>query len=44
MESLSKAFMQAHGFRLKTAFAEMLIHILHPIGKVGIPLNSFLRH
>lgn len=34
MESLSKAFMQAHGFRLKTAFAETLIHILHPIGKV----------
>ncbi|KAJ3788761.1 cell morphogenesis N-terminal-domain-containing protein [Lentinula aff. detonsa] len=35
MESLSKAFMQAHGFRLKTAFAETLIHILHPIGKTA---------
>ncbi|KAF9070360.1 cell morphogenesis N-terminal-domain-containing protein [Rhodocollybia butyracea] len=35
MESLSKAFMQAHGFRLKSAFAETLIHILHPIAKTA---------
>ncbi|KIK63789.1 hypothetical protein GYMLUDRAFT_40866 [Collybiopsis luxurians FD-317 M1] len=35
MESLSKAFMQAHGFRLKTAFAETLVHVLHPIGKTA---------
>ncbi|KAJ3766391.1 cell morphogenesis N-terminal-domain-containing protein [Lentinula raphanica] len=35
MESLSKAFLQAHGFRLKTAFAETLIHILHPISKTA---------
>ncbi|KAJ4488306.1 cell morphogenesis N-terminal-domain-containing protein [Lentinula aciculospora] len=35
MESLSKAFMQTHGFRLKTAFTETLTHILHPIGKTA---------
>lgn len=32
--SLSKFFDNAHGTRLKTAFAETLVHILHPIGKV----------
>ncbi|KAF5391713.1 hypothetical protein D9757_001660 [Collybiopsis confluens] len=35
MESLSKAFMQGHGFRLKTAFAETLVNVLHPIGKTA---------
>lgn len=28
-------FTQAHGFRLKTSFADTLVQILHPIGKVG---------
>jgi hypothetical protein len=36
MESLSKSFEHAHGLRLKTAFAETLVHLLHPIGKVSI--------
>ena len=34
MESLSKAFENAHGVRLKTAFAETLVHLLYSIGKV----------
>lgn len=34
MESLSKIFENAHGLRLKTTFAETLLQILHPIGKV----------
>ncbi len=34
MESLSKAYSNAHG-QLKTAFVEVLIALLHPIGKVG---------
>jgi hypothetical protein len=32
--SLAKSFENAHGLRLKTAFAEMLCHLLHPVGKV----------
>jgi hypothetical protein len=36
LESLSKSFVQAHGFRLKTAFAETLVKLLHPIGKVRV--------
>ncbi|KAJ7219440.1 cell morphogenesis N-terminal-domain-containing protein [Mycena pura] len=35
LESLSKSFVQAHGFRLKTAFAETLVRLLHPIGKTA---------
>ncbi|KAJ6497024.1 cell morphogenesis N-terminal-domain-containing protein [Mycena vitilis] len=35
LESLSKSFVQAHGFRLKTAFAETLVKLLHPIGKTA---------
>jgi hypothetical protein len=34
MESLSRAFEHAHGFSLKTAFADTLLHLLHPISKV----------
>lgn len=34
LESFSKSFVNAHGLRLKTAFAETLVHLLHPIGKV----------
>ena len=34
MESLSKSYVNAHGLRLKIAFAETLILLLHPIGKV----------
>lgn len=34
LEALSVSFANAHGQRLKTVFAETLIHILHPIGKV----------
>ncbi|KAF8589139.1 hypothetical protein K439DRAFT_1383766 [Ramaria rubella] len=33
--SLSKSFGRAHGFRLKTAFAETLTHLLHSIGKTA---------
>ncbi|GLB39112.1 putative cell morphogenesis N-terminal [Lyophyllum shimeji] len=35
LESLSMSFGHAHGLRLKTAFAETLTHILHPIGKTA---------
>ncbi|KAF7304959.1 hypothetical protein MKEN_01210500 [Mycena kentingensis (nom. inval.)] len=35
MESLSKSFNQAHGFRLKSAFADTLVRILHPISKTA---------
>jgi len=33
LESLAKAFENAHGLRLKIAFAEALVQMLHPIGK-----------
>ncbi|KAG7091886.1 hypothetical protein E1B28_008287 [Marasmius oreades] len=35
MESLSKSFAHAHGHRLKFAFAETLVQILHPIGQTA---------
>ncbi|KXN85573.1 Cell morphogenesis protein PAG1 [Leucoagaricus sp. SymC.cos] len=35
MEPLAKAFGNAHGLRLKTTFAETLMHILHPISKTA---------
>ena len=34
MESFAKVFDKAHGSRLKIAFAETLVQLLHPIGKV----------
>lgn len=34
LESFSKSFAHAHGFRLKSAFADTLIQLIHPIGKV----------
>lgn len=34
LESLSKCFAHARGQRLKIAFAEILVQLLHPIGKV----------
>lgn len=40
LESLSKAFDNAHGFSLKSAFAETLTHLLHPIGKVSISSSA----
>lgn len=36
METLSKSFANAHGTRLKIAFAKSLVEILHPIGKVWL--------
>jgi hypothetical protein len=36
LELLCRSFENAHGFGLKTAFAETLTHLLHPIGKVHI--------
>ena len=41
LDSLSKSFDQAHGVRLKTVFAETLVHVLHPIGKVSFFSRSF---
>ncbi|KAF7761502.1 hypothetical protein Agabi119p4_9494 [Agaricus bisporus var. burnettii] len=35
MEPLAKAFANAHGLRLKTSFAEALVHMLHPISKTA---------
>ncbi|PCH44901.1 hypothetical protein WOLCODRAFT_165480 [Wolfiporia cocos MD-104 SS10] len=35
MASLSKSFENAHGNRLKTIFAETLVHMLHPIAKTA---------
>lgn len=34
METLAKAFDNAHGFRFKSAFAETLVQLLHPVAKV----------
>jgi hypothetical protein len=34
MSEFADGFAAAHGFKLKTAFAESLIHLLHPISKV----------
>ena len=38
METLAKAFDNAHGFRFKSAFAETLVQLLHPVAKVRIML------
>jgi furry protein family len=43
MFSLSKSFENAHGFRLKSTFAETLTHLLHSIGKVSYLLVPPLR-
>jgi hypothetical protein len=43
LESLARAFDNAHGFGLKTAFAETLAHLLHPIGKVSNTKTSLLK-
>lgn len=34
MEALAKCFENAHGFRFKVAFAETLVHLMHPVAKV----------
>ena len=34
MESLCKSFENAHGNRLKTAFAETLLHLMYSVAKV----------
>jgi hypothetical protein len=41
METLAKAFEHAHGYSFKTAFAETLVHLLHPVAKV---CNNFCLH
>ncbi|KAI0076513.1 hypothetical protein K474DRAFT_1622759 [Panus rudis PR-1116 ss-1] len=42
LESLSKSFGNAHGNRLKSVFAETLVHMLHPIAKaITISYSSF---
>ncbi|KAF8324255.1 cell morphogenesis N-terminal-domain-containing protein [Cantharellus anzutake] len=33
MESLARCFKNAHGFKMKSVFAENLTHMLHPLGK-----------
>lgn len=43
MESLAKSFEKAHGQKLKSAFAETLTQLLHPIGKVSITVCSFIE-
>jgi len=40
MEPLSKCVAMVQGSRLKMAFAETLIHLLHPIGKVCQPTSN----
>lgn len=35
MVDFAQAFASAHGLRLKTAFAETLIHLMHPVGKTA---------
>ncbi|KAA1476636.1 hypothetical protein DENSPDRAFT_933178 [Dentipellis sp. KUC8613] len=35
MEALAKSFENAHGYRFKVAFAETLVHLLHPIAKTA---------
>jgi hypothetical protein len=44
MVSLAKSFENAHGLRLKSAFAEMLCHLLHPVGKVCLDHIAFMKH
>lgn len=44
LESLSKSFENAHGLRLKTAFADTLVQLLHPIGMVHSSSYLFLEH
>ena len=44
IESLSKFFENAHGFRLKTVFAETLVQLLHPIGKARLFYIGFAMH
>jgi furry protein family len=39
MESLAHCFKNAHGFKLKSIFADTLVYMLHPIGKVCIPCH-----
>jgi len=34
MSEFAQCFSDAHGLKLKTAFAETLTHLLHPISKV----------
>jgi hypothetical protein len=36
MSEFSQCFSDAHGLKLKTAFAESLTHLLHPLSKVHI--------
>ncbi|KDQ10267.1 hypothetical protein BOTBODRAFT_178297 [Botryobasidium botryosum FD-172 SS1] len=35
LESLARCFANAHGLRLKSAFAEVLVHMIHPMGKTA---------
>ncbi|KAI0053212.1 hypothetical protein FA95DRAFT_1674602 [Auriscalpium vulgare] len=35
MEPLAQAFVNAHGFRFKMAFAETLVHLIHPVAKTA---------
>ena len=35
MMDFAQAFASAHGQKLKTAFAETLIHLMHPVGKTA---------
>jgi hypothetical protein len=43
MERFARCFENAHGQRLKSAFAETLVQLLHPIGKVMEDLIHILR-
>lgn len=43
LESLSKSFANTHGLRLKIAFAEALVQLLHPVGKVYPEPSQFRR-
>ncbi|EJD54741.1 hypothetical protein AURDEDRAFT_79755 [Auricularia subglabra TFB-10046 SS5] len=40
MERLSKCYVNIHGSRLKMAFAEVLMQVLHPIGKARTPFGK----
>ena len=44
MESLSKSFTHAHGSRLKSAFAEALVKIMHSIGGVSGYLAEYCQY
>lgn len=43
MDRLAKCYLNVHGSRLRLAFAEALTQLLHPIGRVRLPVCRVQR-